>query len=36
MSDRDTLWLGKRPRLLAIAYNILGSWADAEDTVSEA
>lgn len=36
MSDRDTLWLGERPRLLAIAYNILGSWADAEDTVSEA
>ncbi|RSZ62886.1 sigma-70 family RNA polymerase sigma factor [Corynebacterium hylobatis] len=36
MSDRDTLWLRERPRLLAIAYNILGSWADAEDTVSEA
>lgn len=36
MSDRDTLWLRERPRLLAIAYNILGSWADAEDVVSEA
>lgn len=36
MTDRNELWLAHRPRLLAIAYNILGTWADAEDTVSEA
>lgn len=32
----DELWLAQRPRLLAIAYNILGTWAEAEDVVSEA
>ncbi|MGD7003409.1 sigma factor-like helix-turn-helix DNA-binding protein [Corynebacterium halotolerans] len=35
MTDRNELWLAQRPRLLAIAYNILGTWADAEDAVSE-
>ncbi|MGP6174338.1 sigma factor-like helix-turn-helix DNA-binding protein [Corynebacterium sp. A21] len=30
------LWVSERPRLLAIAYNILGTWADAEDAASEA
>lgn len=36
MTDRNELWLAQRPRLLAIAYNVLGTWADAEDAVSEA
>lgn len=36
MTDRNELWLAQRPRLLAIAYNILSTWADAEDAVSEA
>lgn len=32
----DQLWLSARPRLLAVAVNILGSIHDAEDVVSEA
>lgn len=35
MTDRTTAWLTQRPQLLSIAYSILGSWADAEDVVSQ-
>lgn len=30
------VWLRERPRLLGLAYTVLGSFADAEDVVSEA
>lgn len=29
-------WVSERPRLLGLAYTVLGSWQDAEDVVSEA
>lgn len=35
-TDRNEVWLAQRARLIAIAYNILGSWSDAEDAASEA
>ncbi|WP_018296834.1 sigma-70 family RNA polymerase sigma factor [Corynebacterium lubricantis] len=36
MSSGTEQWHAERPRLLSIAYRILGSWHDAEDVVSEA
>ena len=37
-TDTDSLhlWQAERPRLLGLAYTVLGSWQDAEDVVSEA
>ncbi|HIW90323.1 MAG TPA: sigma-70 family RNA polymerase sigma factor [Candidatus Corynebacterium avicola] len=37
-NDTDSLhqWQAERPRLLGLAYTVLGSWQDAEDVVSEA
>ncbi|OLT51856.1 RNA polymerase subunit sigma-24 [Corynebacterium sp. CNJ-954] len=29
-------WIRERPRLLGLAYTVLGTWEDAEDAVSEA
>lgn len=31
----EDVWLAERPRLLSLAYRILGSWHDAEDVVSQ-
>lgn len=33
--SRSEIWVAQRPRLIGIAYRILGSWHDAEDVVSE-
>lgn len=33
---REDTFVAERPRLLNIAYRLLGSWADAEDVVSDA
>ena len=35
-ADGDTLFAGERPRLLGLAYRMLGSLADAEDVVQDA
>jgi len=32
----SAVWLAERPRLLGLAYRVLGSWHDAEDVVSQA
>lgn len=29
-------WIRERPRLVGLAYTVLGTWEDAEDAVSEA
>jgi RNA polymerase sigma-70 factor (ECF subfamily) len=34
--DHLRVWAAERPRLLGLAYTVLGSWQDAEDVVSEA
>ena len=36
VADSLHLWQAERPRLLGLAYTVLGSWQDAEDVVSEA
>ncbi len=36
VADSLHLWRAERPRLLGLAYTVLGSWQDAEDVVSEA
>ena len=36
MSAADDLFAGERPRLIGLAYRLLGSLADAEDVVQEA
>lgn len=35
MRDSSTAWTRERPRLLGLAFTALGTWADAEDVVSE-
>jgi RNA polymerase sigma-70 factor (ECF subfamily) len=34
--DADAVWLRHRPRLLRVAYGVLGVWSDAEDVVQDA
>lgn len=36
VADSLHLWQAEHPRLLGLAYTVLGSWQDAEDVVSEA
>ena len=36
VADSLHLWQAGRPRLLGLAYTVLGSWQDAEDVASEA
>lgn len=31
----NQVWIAERPRLIGLAYRVLGSWYDAEDVVSE-
>lgn len=33
--SRTEIWVAERPRLMGIAYRVLGSWHDAEDVVAE-
>lgn len=34
--EADAVWLRHRPRLLRVAYGVLGVWSDAEDVVQDA